>query len=160
MKSKFDVFFQIFMHIARIILLFSIPYFIYKSFPYSGGKIGSFADFFIYTALIDLASSFIPLPGGTGMNEITFTFLFKEYLGGATFWALLFWRFCSYYYYLLQGIAVISYDTIYGNKKYRWVKKKYDLQGESQQFRRMQIEMFRNERNKRRKKQKSVEGKI
>ena len=157
-KSKLDVVYQVLLSGARFVLLFSIPYFIYMSFPYQGGKIGSFGEFFVYTALIDLASSFIPLPGGTGMNEITFTFLFREYLGGSTFWALLLWRFCSYYFYLLQGIGVITYDTLYGNKKYRWIKKKYDLQEESQEFRKLQIENFRFERNKRRKKQKKMES--
>ncbi len=155
-KSKMDVVYQVILSGARFVLLFSIPYFIYMSFPYQGGKIGSFDEFFVYTALIDLASSFIPLPGGTGMNEITFTFLFKEYLGGSTFWALLLWRFCSYYFYLLQGIGVITYDTLIGNKKYRWTKKKFDLQEESQVFRRMQIENFRFARDKRRKKQKKM----
>lgn len=153
-KSLGDVVYQIFLHAIRIFCLYCIPYFIYLAFPYNGGKIGSFGEFFVYTALIDLAASFIPLPGGTGMNEITFSALFADYLGGYTFWALLLWRFCSYYFYLLQGIAVISYDTIYGNRKYRWVKKKLDLQNESQEFRRMQIEAFRSERNRRRKKTK------
>lgn len=153
-KSKLDIFYQICLHLTRFVLLFSIPYFIYLAFPYQGGKIGNFGEFFIYTALIDMASSFIPLPGGTGMNEITFAALFKDYLGGFTFWALLLWRFCSYYFYLIQGLGILSYDTIYGNRKYRWVKKKYALQEESQEFRRIQIDNFRLERNKRRKKQK------
>ncbi len=152
--AKFDVFYQIFMHALRILCLFSIPYFIYCGFK--GWDPSKFGEFFVYTALIDLASSFIPLPGGTGMNELTFTALFSTYLGGATFWAMLFWRFCSYYYYLLQGLGVITYDTVYGNRKYRWVKKKFALQEESREFRRMQIENFRQERNKRRKNQKKL----
>lgn len=151
-KSKWDVIFQILMHIIRFVIFFSIPFFVCCIFKgFDGSKFG---EFFIYTALIDLASSFIPLPGGTGMNEITFTALFKDYLGGKTFWALLIWRFCSYYFYLLQGIGIMTYDTVYGNRKYRWVKKKFDLQNESEEFRRVQIENFRQERSKRRKKQK------
>lgn len=151
-----DLVYQFLLHAIRIVCMFSIPYFITKVFPYTGGKVGSFSDFFVYTALIDLASSFIPLPGGTGMNEITFAALFRDYLGGYTFWGLLLWRFCSYYFFLLQGISIISYDTLYGNRKYRWVKKKLSLQAESQEFRRIQIENFRNERNLRRKKQKKL----
>lgn len=153
-KAKFAIFYQLFLHLARFVLLFSIPFFICCIFKgFDGSKFG---EFFVYTALIDLASSFIPLPGGTGMNEITFTALFKGYLGGKTFWALLLWRFCSYYFYLLQGLGVLTYDTLFGNRKYRWVKKKFDLQEESQIFRRMQIDNFRQERNKRRKKQKKA----
>lgn len=155
-KNIGDLILQFLLHATRIICMFSIPYFITKVFPYTGGKVGTFSDFFVYTALIDLASSFIPLPGGTGMNEITFAALFRDYLGGYTFWGLLLWRFCSYYFFLLQGISIISYDTLYGNRKYRWVKKKLSLQAESQEFRKVQIENFRNERALRRKKQKKL----
>ena len=149
--AKLDILCQILFHSFRTILTFSIPYFIYLAFPNQGGSVGSFTEFFVFTAMIDLASSFIPLPGGTGMNEITFTALFTPYLKGATFWALLIWRFCTYYWYLIQGLLVISYDTVYGNRKYRWVKKKFALQAESQEFKRIQIDNFRQERSKRRK---------
>lgn len=153
-KAKADVFFQLLMHALRYVCLFSIPFFIYCGFK--GWQPQKFGEFFLFTAMIDLSSSFIPLPGGTGMNEITFTSLFYQYLGGATFWALLFWRFCSYYFYLIQGLLLLTYDTLYGNKKYKWVKKRYDLQNESQEFKRIQIENFRQMRNKRRKNQKKT----
>ena len=153
-KAKFEVVLQIVLHGLRYICLFSIPFFIYCSFK--GFNSSMYVEFFLFTALIDLSSSFIPLPGGTGMNEITFTALFHKYLGGATFWALLLCRFCSYYFYLLQGIAVLTYDTVYGNRKYRWVKKSFALQEESQEFKRRQIENFRRTRNLRRKQQKKL----
>lgn len=151
-KAKPDVFFQLLMHALRYVCLFSIPFFIYCGFK--GWQPDKFGEFFLFTAMIDLSSSFIPLPGGTGMNEITFTALFYKYLGGATFWALLAWRFCSYYFYLLQGIGLLTYDTVYGNKKYKWVQKRYELQNESQEFKRVQIENFRKMRATRRKNQK------
>lgn len=155
-RAKWDILYQLALHVIRFIFLFSIPYFVYLAFPFQGGKIGSYGEFFIYTALIDLAASFIPLPGGTGMNEITFAALFNDYLGGYTFWALILWRFCSYYIDLLQGLGVMIYDTVYGNRKYRWVKTKLALQEESQEFRKTQIESFRQERNKRRNKVKKI----
>ncbi len=157
-SEKFDVFIQLVLHVLRVVCLYSIPYFIYLSFPYAHNAnfVGSYGEFFMFTSLIELAASFIPLPGGTGMNEITFTLLFQQYLGGATFWALILWRFCSYYFYLLQGIGIISYDTIYGNRKYRWIKKRLALQAESQDFRHTQIENFRQERTRRRKKTKNT----
>ncbi len=158
-QSKFEIIFQLVLHTLRLVCLYSIPYFIYLSFPYAHNAnfVGNYTDFFVFASLIELAASFIPLPGGTGMNEITFNLLFQQYLGGATFWALIIWRFCSYYYYLLQGIGIISYDTIYGNRKYRWVKKRLELRAESQEFRRTQIENFRQERTRRRKKTKVLE---
>ncbi len=158
--AKLDVIYQILLHAIRNVLLYTIPFFIYKIFPSGeafGYAPGNYGTFFIYTAMIELASSFIPLPGGTGMNEITFSFLFKSYLGGNTFWALLLWRFCSYYFYLLQGLGILTYDTVYGNRKYRWVKKRLALQAESQEFRKVQIDNFRRERNIRRKKQNKIE---
>ena len=111
--------------------------------------------FFISSALIELSSSFIPLPGGSGMSEISFSVIFSQFLDGQTFWALLLWRFSTYYIYLLQGIGIIAYDTVYGNRKYEWIKKKMELQQESQIFKKTQIDNFRAERNKRRKKEKS-----
>ena len=51
-----------------------------------------------------MASSFIPLPGGTGMMEISFIFLFME-LNSAIVFALLAWRFLTYYLILLHGFT-------------------------------------------------------
>jgi len=151
-KAFFDICYQFLLAAARYVMQFSIPFFIYCAFKGYNGDL--YGEFFVLTVLIDLASHLIPIPGGAGINVITFTWLFSNYLGGSTFWALLIWRFCTFYFYLLQGLGVFAYDTLYGNKKYRWIQKKLLLQNESQEFRRVQIENFRQEREKRRKKQK------
>ena len=153
-KEFFEVILQFVLSVIRLFLMYCIPFFIYSAFK--GYNSEMFGEFFIYTALIDLASHFIPLPGGVGVNEITFTWLFGRYLGGSTFWALLLWRFFTFYFYLLQGVGVMAYDTFYGNRKYKWIQKKRALQEESQEFRRVQIENFRQEREKRRRKQKKA----
>ena len=49
-----------------------------------------------------MASSFIPLPGGTGMMEISFIFLFME-LESAIVFALLSWRILTYYLIVVHG---------------------------------------------------------
>ncbi len=151
-KAKFDIVYQFILNAARFILLYSIPFFICCAFS---GECDSsiYGDFFVYTVLVDLATAFIPLPGGIVFNEITFAWLFRSYLGGSVFWPLLLWRFCDYYFYLLQGLGIFLYDTFYGNRKYRWVQKRRALQAESQEFRKAQIENFRAERTLRRKKQ-------
>ena len=62
-----------------------------------------------------MASSFIPLPGGTGLMEISFIFLFGAgviNLGDAIVWALLAWRFLSYYLILLHGFTHEFYKII------------------------------------------------
>ncbi len=159
-KSGWDIVYQMLLVTCANVVTKSIPFFIYcifKGFPATGaGEL--YSTFFMAAALIELSSSFIPLPGGSGMNEITFTIIFSNIggLGGETFWALLLWRFATYYFHLLQGLLVIAYDTLYGNRKWKWTKKRAALQQESQVFKAKQIELFRAERNKRRKREKSA----
>lgn len=159
-KSIWDILLQMLLAAGSNVAVKSLPFFIYcifRGFPATGAA-ELYSTFFMAAALIELSSSFIPLPGGSGMNEITFTIIFSNIggLGGETFWALLLWRFATYYYHLLQGILIITYDTVYGNKKYQWTKKRSALQEESQIFKAKQIELFRAERNKRRRREKSA----
>lgn len=53
--------------------------------------------------LCQMASSYIPLPGGTGMMEIAYIILFGVILGDNTVWGLLGWRFLSYYIIIIHG---------------------------------------------------------
>jgi len=87
------------------------------------------------------------------MNEISFTAAFGAIVGQANVlvWVLLLWRFCSYYFYLLQGVCIISYDMAYGNRKYKWQVRKSYLAEESSLFKQEQINRFRADRAKRRK---------
>ncbi len=50
-----------------------------------------------------MASSFIPLPGGTGLIEISFIFLFWSSVSTNIVWTFLFWRFLSYYLIIIHG---------------------------------------------------------
>lgn len=137
---------------ARLIVNYVMPYFVFALF--NGFESHLFLNFFVMTILIDLAASFIPLPGGTGMSEISFSAMFAPYFsGGYLFWALLIWRFLTYYVYLLQGIILLTYDMVYGNRKYKWTVKRNALAEESLFFKQEQINKFRAERNKRRKTQ-------
>lgn len=52
-----------------------------------------------------MASSFIPLPGGSGMMEISFIFLFGVIVGENIVLALLAWRILSYYLILAHGFV-------------------------------------------------------
>ena len=52
-----------------------------------------------------MASSFIPLPGGSGMMEISFIFLFGVIVGDNIVLALLAWRILSYYLILVHGFV-------------------------------------------------------
>lgn len=138
--------------VIRTVLIYSLPFFIYCVF--NGYAPELYGTFFVMGVLVDLASSFIPLPGGTGMNEVSFLAIFAPYFtGGSIVWAMLLWRFFTYYLYLILGFGMMTYDVAYGNRKYRWLKVERKLQLESKEFKDKQISSFRQERAYRRKRQ-------
>lgn len=58
-----------------------------------------------------MASSYIPLPGGTGMMEISFVILFSSVIGSNfVVWAFLIWRLLSYYILIVQGFGITIGD--------------------------------------------------
>lgn len=151
-KSPKDFIILTLLSIAKNILNYSMPFFIAHFFiPGLEGQM--YIKMFVMTCLVDLASSFFPLPGGTGMNEISFTTAFGSVVGqtNVLVWVLLLWRFCSYYFYLVQGVCILSYDMAYGNRKYKWLVKRDNLAEESAVFKQEQINKFRIDRAKRRK---------
>lgn len=129
-------------NMLQLIILYSIPFFIYLML---GGEptFSSFVTIWVYAILCDLASGFIPLPGGTGMAEVAFTMVLTPiFPEGTVFWGLLLWRFMNYYIYLLQGLFVLIYDKIWGNKKYQWQKRKWELEAESTKFKQDQLKKY------------------
>ena len=132
----------IFLQVLQLILNFLIPYFIYLML--GGTPDATMAvTICVYSILIELASSVTPLPGGTGMNEVSFTIIFSEiFPNGTVFWGLIFWRIMSYYIYIIQGLFVSTYDYIWGNKKYEWQKRKWELEAESNKFKQSQIRVY------------------
>lgn len=159
-KSPKDFIVLTFLSIARNVVNYSMPFFIARFF--NGDIEGSmYIKLLVMSVLVDLSSSFFPLPGGTGMNEISFTAAFSSVMGnsGALVWVLLLWRFCSYYFYLVQGVCIISYDMAYGNRKYKWVVKRNNLAEESAVFKQEQINKFRIDRAKRRKNKNKLDKK-
>lgn len=155
-KSPRDFIVLVISSLAKTVLYFSIPYFILKFFvPTLGGDI--YFKMLIMSVLVDLAASFFPLPGGAGMTEISFSAAFASIIAPLNLsvnpgiWVMIMWRFCSFYFFLLQGIGILTYDTFYGNKKYRWQVVKNNLAEESAVFKQEQINRFRADRAKRRK---------
>ena len=154
-KSPKDFFVMFFAFSMRMFIYYTIPYLIYCLLI--GFDSSLYMQFIVMGVLVDLAASFFPLPGGTGMNEISFSAMFAPFFGSVgTFWAMLIWRFFSYYIFLLQGIIILSYDMAYGNRKYRWQVKKSYLVEESRVFKQQQIDKFRADRLKRRRKAQRV----
>ncbi len=153
-SSPKDFIVLLFLSLAKNFINYSMPFFVAKFFiPDLAGNM--YIKLLVMTCLVDLSSSFFPLPGGTGMNEISFTAAFGAVVGAGQSaylpWVLILWRICSYYFYLLQGVFILSYDFAYGSKKYKWEVVRDNLAQESAVFKQEQINKFRSERAKRRK---------
>lgn len=167
-KSPKDFFVLLTINMLMQIFRFSMPFFIVGIFvPHMGGEY--YVRLMVMSVLVDLSASFFPMPGGSGLNEISFTAAFGGVIetfkasgyisesSGILIWVLLIWRFYSYYFFLIQGVVILSYDIAYGNRKYKWLVVKENLAEESAVFKQEQINKFRSERARRRKsKQKNV----
>ena len=129
------------LQLIQFVINFSIPFLIYLLL--GGTDLSMYLPITVYTLLIELASGFIPTPGGTGMSEVAFTIAFAGlYPNGTVFWGLLLWRFMNYYIYIVQGFVVLIYDYVRGNKKYEWQKKKWALESESNKFKQEQLKRY------------------
>lgn len=144
-KGKFVL--LLFISILQYILTYAIPFGIVCFFL--GWRPDLFLQVFIMGVMIEMAASFIPIPGGSGVSELSFTALFASlFTEGTLFWALILWRFMSYYIYIIQGIAIIMYDYFIGNKKYSWLKRKWELEAESAEFREQKLKNYQRSKNK------------
>lgn len=142
-KNLKSFIFMVFTQILQSIVQFSMPYFIYLLLGGEPG-IAIWVNITMLSILIDLASSFIPLPGGTGMNEISFTIVFADiFRNGTVFWGMLISRFMNYYIFIIQGLIITIYDYVIGNKKLEWQKKKWELEQESTKFKENQVKKYK-----------------
>lgn len=124
LKSFWTTLITFALSVLIILLKASIPYLIY-CFLVPNPTV-SFELVFIKFLLCELASTYIPLPGGSGMAEISFNSLFASLFldnSGSIFWALLIYRIATYYLYILQGFVIIVYDIAYGDKKNKKFKE-------------------------------------
>ena len=141
-KNKWFFLYTIFLSILIFVITYTMPFIIYLLL---GGKDYSlWGNMLVFSLMIELGSSIIPLPGGTGMNEISFTVVFADvFPHGSVFWGLLFWRFMTYYIFILQGIIIVIYDYFIGNRKFLWLQKKWELETESLIFKDEQLKKFK-----------------
>ena len=77
----------------------AIPFFVLTAF---GGEVG-FLPCFVTTMAVMSAICFVPTPGNAGAAEGTFFVVFSALTEGYIFWAMLVWRFFSYYIYIIIG---------------------------------------------------------
>ena len=92
-------------------LIASIPFFVLTAF---GGDVG-FWSCFATTIAVMAAVYFVPTPGNSGAAEGTFFLVFSALSTGYVFWAMLVWRFFSYYIYIIMGLVI--YVVMHFEKK-------------------------------------------
>lgn len=139
MKNFSTMFWVIISSVAYWLLNYSFPFIVYCMLV--GFDINMWLPIVVATVVCDLASNFIPLPGGSGAAEGSFMVVF----GAATVftatgtpifpaemlvWAMLFWRLFSYYSNIIQGIGVIIYDFFVGDKKIAPMLERYKQEDE------------------------------
>ena len=93
------------------ILVSMIPFFVLTAF---GGQV-DFLPCFVTTVAVTSAVYFVPTPGNAGAAEGTFYVVFSALSSGYVFWAMLVWRFFSYYVYVIMGPIV--YFSMYLERK-------------------------------------------
>lgn len=123
LKSKKVGIISICYSLAISLLRALIPFLIYSIFAQP--SVDLLLDLMSKFYILSIAVNFVPLPGAAGVTEFTFAALFKTYFtGGTLFWAIMLFRFVTYYMYLLQGVVVIIYDYFQSKKQ---IKKFTDV---------------------------------
>lgn len=104
-KNKKLLFKLLFLNLIEVLAISSLPFFVVLALS-NGIDENVISLLFICMTkynLCQMASCYIPLPGGTGLMEISFIILFGSELGSYIVWGLLGWRFLSYYLILIHG---------------------------------------------------------
>ena len=90
-----------------------IPYFVLTAF---GGNM-DFLSCFMTTMVVTSSVYFVPTPGNAGAAEGTFYLVFSSLSTGYVFWAMLMWRFFSYYIYVIIGPLIYLKMHLENRKK-------------------------------------------
>lgn len=103
----------------NLLLTYSSLFIVYAILiPLDSNWLTLWVELMTIAVVFDMAFSIIPLPGGVGVAEVSFLAVLGAYFGpGLLMWAMLLWRSFTYYAVLLQGILIIFYDFLVGNKK-------------------------------------------
>ena len=109
-KLNFILYFTTFLQLT---CLFSVPFFVYKSFNIEGFP---FFDMISTQAFVTMISSYTPLPGAAGTTEGSFLLLFGVFFGEeAITSAMLLCRFITYYFNIIFGFLFLK--IFYRKKK-------------------------------------------
>ena len=96
--------------IIEYLVTFALPFFVImslKQVPWS-----NLWDVSVLNVFSTFAVSFIPTPGNAGGMEISSALAFQAVAAEVSVYAVLIWRFFTYYVYILIGIVISVYDVI------------------------------------------------
>ncbi len=93
-------------------ILCSLPYFVLRAF----GCSLSYPVVLCTCVFVYLSITFVPTPGNSGVAEGSFYTLFSLLAPDSLFWAMLIWRFFSYYGFILLGL-IIQWRGAFKKKK-------------------------------------------
>lgn len=113
---------EVILNIISLVCVAFVAYLIYKVFnPF--GNIGPM-KIITMSFLCTFATTFIPIPGGSGAAEVSFVAMFSQLFStGTTFWALMFWRFFTYYLYIIAGFSLTIFEPIFIKAKEKRMMK-------------------------------------
>ena len=115
---------------TETIVFASIAYWVYLAFNPTGGV--NSVTIMAMSILCSNATSFIPLPGGSGAAEISFAALFSKLFNEyTTFWALIIWRFFTFYLVIILGLLFTLLDYLIERKKQSKELKQAEQKSES-----------------------------
>ena len=120
--SRIKTFTFLALSLLEYVIEYSVLFFVYSAF--NGFDINVYFQLLSISMIIELACHSIPLPGGSGLAELSFSTIFASLFdSGVLFWALIIWRLITYYTYLFAGVGIIVYDYAYGKRKLKKSKK-------------------------------------
>lgn len=118
-------------HIIAIMLLTAIEYIAFLSIPYficlAFGVSGSWELYLTILTLnvtIIFAVALAPTPGTAGAAEAVFLIIFLSLFPVGAFWAMLLWRFLTYYIFIILGLIVMFYDFIKQTAKEKFIERR------------------------------------
>lgn len=126
--SSFKIFsIQILLAIGGILAQYTIAYSVYLTFNFPNNLMFSWFEIVSLALLCEQAVSFVPLPGGAAAAEVSFMAMFSALFisrgGGVVFWAMLIWRMCTYYLFIIQGLIVMFIDALIVKRKSKKANK-------------------------------------
>ena len=129
-NKPFVVLAEVLIAATETIVFASIAYWVYLAFNPTGGV--NAVTIMAMSILCSNATSFIPLPGGSGAAEISFAALFSKLFNEyTTFWALIIWRIFTFYLVIILGLLFTLLDYLIERKKQAKELKQAEQKSES-----------------------------